>query len=443
MPTLDFGFNANPTDSGTEPITDLDTGVTGTVGSDGNIIPPIDEPNNDDPKNNNKTDGDGRNNNVDTTVNNTDDKNNNNNDNQVDDNDLVVEPGSVITIGEDTYTVDAEGNLIDKNNKVFKEAKDVKDFLKQFEVDDTDDKENAIDVAKIIEKVGFEVTDENDKPITFENTPDGVASYINEVLDAKRTEYAQAGVQQLIDKFPIVSDFLNYYVANGNSYEGFGQVRDRSTITIDENNTAQQEAIVREAFKESGKVGSIDDYISFLKSTNRLLDAAKQDLATLQENDKRVKAEQAEAAQRKIEEDKKAEIAYWGKVKSAIDKKEIAGYKIPETILINKNGKQSAATADDFFNYLYQVDDKGYSRYERELMETPEEEQLQNDLLRAYLKFTGGNYSNLVDLAIASEKTKTLRLKAAEQRRKSSIKITKPAANKKIGDNIADVLGYV
>lgn len=443
MPTLDFGFNANPTDSGTEPITDLDTGVTGTVGSDGNIIPPIDEPNNDDPKNNNKTDGDGRNNNVDTTVNNTDDKNNNNNNNQVDDNDLVVEPGSVITIGEDTYTVDAEGNLVDKNNKVFKEAKDVKDFLKQFEVDDADNTENIIDVAKIIEKVGFEVTDENDKPITFENTPDGVASYINEVLDAKRTEYAQAGVQQLIDKFPIVSDFLNYYVANGNSYEGFGQVRDRSTITIDENNTAQQEAIVREAFKESGKVGSIDDYISFLKSTNRLLDAAKQDLATLQENDKRVKAEQAEAAQRKIEEDKKAEIAYWGKVKSAIDKKEIAGYKIPETILINKNGKQSAATADDFFNYLYQVDDKGYSRYERELMETPEEEQLQNDLLRAYLKFTGGNYSNLVDLAIASEKTKTLRLKAAEQRRKSSIKITKPAANKKIGDNIADVLGYV
>ena len=443
MPTLDFGFNANPTDSGTEPVTDLDTGVTGTVGSDGNIIPPIDEPNNDDPKNNNKTDGDGRNNNVDTTVNNTDDKNNNNNNNQVDDNNLVVEPGSVITIGEDTYTVDAEGNLVDKNNKVFKEAKDVKDFLKQFEVDDADNTENVIDVAKIIEKVGFEVTDENDKPITFENTPDGVASYINEVLDAKRTEYAQAGVQQLIDKFPIVSDFLNYYVANGNSYEGFGQVRDRSTITIDENNTAQQEAIVREAFKESGKVGSIDDYISFLKSTNRLLDAAKQDLATLQENDKRVKAEQAEAAQRKIEEDKKAEIAYWSKVKSAINKKEIAGYKIPETILINKNGKQSAATADDFFNYLYQVDDKGYSRYERELMETPEEEQLQNDLLRAYLKFTGGNYSNLVDLAIASEKTKTLRLKAAEQRRKSSIKITKPAANKKIGDNIADVLGYV
>lgn len=60
MPTLDFGFNANPTDSGTEPVTDLDTGVTGTVSSDGNIIPPIDEPNNDGQDNNGKTDGDGK-----------------------------------------------------------------------------------------------------------------------------------------------------------------------------------------------------------------------------------------------------------------------------------------------------------------------------------------------------------------------------------------------
>lgn len=60
MPTLDFGFNANPTDSGTEPVTDLDTGVTGTVGSDGNIIPPIDEPNNGGQDNNGKTDGDGK-----------------------------------------------------------------------------------------------------------------------------------------------------------------------------------------------------------------------------------------------------------------------------------------------------------------------------------------------------------------------------------------------
>ena len=77
MPTLDFGFNANPTDSGTEPITDLDTGVTGTVGSDGNIIPPIDEPNNDGQDNNGKPDGDGKKDDVDNPAANANDKDGN------------------------------------------------------------------------------------------------------------------------------------------------------------------------------------------------------------------------------------------------------------------------------------------------------------------------------------------------------------------------------
>ena len=37
---------------------------------------------------------------------------------------------------------------------------------------------------------------------------------------------------------------------SGNSFEGFGELRDRSGIEVDENNVSQQEAIVREAFKE-------------------------------------------------------------------------------------------------------------------------------------------------------------------------------------------------
>ena len=43
-----------------------------------------------------------------------------------------------------------------------------------------------------------------------------------------------------------MGDFLKYYVANGNSVEGFGELRDRSGIEVDENNVSQQEAIVRE-----------------------------------------------------------------------------------------------------------------------------------------------------------------------------------------------------
>ena len=62
--------------------------------------------------------------------------------------------------------------------------------------------------------------------------------------------------------------FLNYYVANGNSFEGFGELRDRSGIEVDENNVSQQEAIVREAFKEFNRRGNVDKYIQYLKDSN-------------------------------------------------------------------------------------------------------------------------------------------------------------------------------
>lgn len=47
----------------------------------------------------------------------------------------------------------------------------------------------------------------------FDNTPQGVASYIQSVIDLKRDEFAQAGVNKLFEDYPIVGDFLNYYVA--------------------------------------------------------------------------------------------------------------------------------------------------------------------------------------------------------------------------------------
>lgn len=53
------------------------------------------------------------------------------------------------------------------------------------------------------------------------------------------------------------------------------------------------------------------------------------------------------------------------------------------------------------------------------------EAKLEDDILRAYLKFTGGNYSNLIDMAINEEKVKNLKLRAI-QGRKGTIVVTPP-----------------
>ena len=65
--------------------------------------------------------------------------------------------------------------------------------------------------------------------------------------------------------------------------------------------------------------------------------------------------------------------------------------------------------------------------------------QLRDDeILRAYLMFVGGNYSNLVNMAINKEKVATLKLKAKE-RNTSTVRITKPS-NQNKSSNID--LGY-
>ena len=70
--------------------------------------------------------------------------------------------------------------------------------------------------------------------------------------------------------------------------------------------------------------------------------------------------------------------------------------------------------------------------------QTPESRR-DDEILRAYLMFVGGNYSNLVNMAINKEKVATLKLKAKE-RNGSTVRVTKPNTTGNKGSNID--LGY-
>lgn len=337
----------------------------------------------------------------------------------------TLEPGTVLEVGDDKYTVDEKGNLIDKDGKIFKEAKDVEEWRKSFE--EEEDITDEISIESIQKALDVEITDENDKPVVFDNTPEGVKEYINAVLETGREEQQKNALDTLFARFDFLPDLLNYYVANGNSLQGYGQRPDRSKITIDSNNEEQQIFIIKSAWQERGQRGDVNGYIDYLKSSGTLLATAEEELKGLQEADKAYKEETerkaAEAEKQRQEEIKK----YWSGVKAAIDNKEIAGYRIPDNIIINKNGTKVSVTPDDFYNYLYMVDKDGHSAYERDLMNTKPEDRLNDELLRAFLTFTGGSYANLVDYAINEKNVKTLRLKAAQRERKSTLRISKPS----------------
>lgn len=352
--------------------------------------------------------------------------------------DVNLEAGTSIEVGEDTYTVDENGNLLDKNGNIFKEAKDVKSWLNEFEnVTDTD--KDSISIENIQEAVGVQITDDNDKPVEFENNPEGIKAYIDAVIETAKEEHFETAVNTLYQKYPILNDVLNYYIANGNSLEGFGEVPDRSNITIDDSNEAQQEAIIRTAWEEQGRKGDVESYIAYLKSSGTLLATAKEELVGLQEADEQYRKNIEEEAEYKEAERLQRLENYWNSVHDVIKNRTIAGYQIPESIIISRNGQKLSVTPEDFFNYIYRVDKDGKSAYERDLATETPESRRDDEILRAYLKFVGGNYSNLVDMAINKEKVNRLKLKAKE-RNTSTVRISKPKTNTNKGTNID--LGY-
>ena len=438
---LDFGYSQNGNGNGAGSGEGNGNGYQATNLNTGKIDHDIDGiPVNDIGDNGGGNNGDGKKpDNPDNTGEGNKGDEGNKEDNKNGDNaDVNLEAGTSIEVGEDTYTVDENGNLLDKNGNIFKEAKDVKSWLNEFEnVTDTD--KDSISIETIQEAVGVQITDDDDKPVEFENNPEGIKAYIDAVIETAKEEHFETAVNTLYQKYPILNDVLNYYIANGNSLEGFGEVPDRSNITIDDSNEAQQEAIIRTAWEEQGRKGDVESYIAYLKSSGTLLATAKEELVGLQEADEQYRKNIEEEAEYKEAERLQRLENYWNDVHDVIKNRTIAGYQIPESIIISRNGQKLSVTPEDFFNYIYRVDKDGKSAYERDLATETPESRRDDEILRAYLKFVGGNYSNLVDMAINKEKVNRLKLKAKE-RNTSTVRISKPKTNTNKGTNID--LGY-
>ena len=339
-------------------------------------------------------------------------------------------PGAEFEIDGTKYLVDNEGNLVDESGNIFKKKDELKDFFDGLNHSDEDDK-NQITLANVIEAVGIDITDDNDKPVQFEDSPEGIKQYVDAVIKASQQEIAETTINSLYNRYPILKDVLDYYLANGNSLDGFTGHEDRSSLSIDENNEAQQEEIIRLAWKERGQ--KVDDsYTAYLKSSGQLLQIAEKELENIQEADKAERkrlADEARAAEQKALEDNQR---YWTGVKQVIDGRKVAGYEIPQTILIEKEGKKIAVTPTDFFNYLYQIDNEGYTRYQRDIMKQTPESRRDDEILRAFLTFTGGSYANLVDMAVKEKEAIRLRTKAKEAAaHKTTVKVTTPTNQKK------------
>lgn len=357
--------------------------------------------------------------------------NNGNNEGTTDTNSSTggLEAGTIIEFDGNSYTVADNGDIVDDKGNVFKKADEVQNWLDENEQTDDNSLEGA-PIKDIIDAIGIEVKDEKGNDVEFTDNKEGLKSYVDAVIELKSEEARQATLNKFYQDNPIVKQFVDYITVNGGSPIGFGQIPDRSGITVDKDNQSQQEQIIRVAAAEFGNKGVTDAYIKYLKDSGGLYDEAVNQLMALQEQDKAIrdKIETDAANARKAEEE--AVRGYWENVNKVISSRNIAGYKIPESFVKEVNGQKVTLTPDDFYDYLYRAreidaDGNKVTGYQRDLDKLTDEELLNKELLDAWLMFTGGTYKDLVNMAIKEHEVRKLVIKSKQQRSSRIIKINK------------------
>lgn len=346
--------------------------------------------------------------------------------------------GDSIDVDGTIYTVDKDGNLVDDKGGIFKEAKDVAEWLKSVEVDDGS-AANSITLGSIQDALGVTITDEAGKPVEFTDDAAGVQSYVNSVIDLKSKELQEAAINRLYADNPLLKQFQDYVQLNGTP-RGFGEIPDRSGIQLDKDNEQQLIAVIRMAANEFGNKSLNDNYIKYLRDSGGLYDEAKSQLAALVEKDTAYRKEIETRAREQREAEAQANVDYWNTVSKVISSRVIGGYRIPESFTKEVDGKKVVITPTDFYNYISRPieteDGQRMTGYQRALSKLTDEQYLNREILDAWLMFTGGTYKDLIDMAVKEDKVRQLRVKSKEQRSTKTVKVIKNPANKSSIDDI-------
>ena len=131
-----------------------------------------------------------------------------------------LEVGTNVEFEGKKYTVAENGDLVDADGKVFKEAKDVDEWIKSLEVDEPGAEVNIENIRKAM---NIDITDENGNPVEFTDDIEGVKSYINSAIELKSNEVAAAAVNKVFVDNPILKQFVDYLTVNGGDPRGFGE----------------------------------------------------------------------------------------------------------------------------------------------------------------------------------------------------------------------------
>lgn len=341
---------------------------------------------------------------------------------------VKLSEGDTINVDSVDYTIDAEGNAIAADGTVFRTATELAELIAQ------NGSEPSV-LNQLQTRFGSDFKDENGNPIVFDDNEEGIAAYVETVVQSRVKEAQTAAINNLFETYPQVEQVINHLKLN-DTLDDFVEIPDRSQITVSKDNEEQQATFIREEWKLSGKKGDVNKFIDYCKNAGILYDTAVESKeavdsiyeSRLAEQKAQVEAKEAAAAAE--------EKAYWDNVEKTISKGELLGYSIPEQIQCNKDGKKVMLSRKDFLKYVSTpVDSEGNTAYMLDEAKVDSNARMQDDLLKAFLRFTGGDYASLVGMAINKQKVLSIRTAAAQTTGKRTVIINSKGNNSKTVDN--------
>jgi hypothetical protein len=313
-----------------------------------------------------------------------------------------------IEIDNVVYKLDKDGNAVDDKGTIFKSKTEIDALL-----EDSSIQEGIEDITKL---VGISPVDEKNNPIVYENTPTGIASYINDIIAINNQERQQAAELAIFQKYPAVYDAYVYTVRNG-SLEGFTGNTDWSAIDIEKADDATLESIIIADLRRQGNTAERANYfVNLIKADKKLKETA---LVSQQELTKAVETERKEAeAQEAADEQKEIEDTktYWNNFTNKViaGKLEIDGkqYVLPKFFKVkDANDKILTLTQDDFIEYVskpksYELGGEIYNLtgYQVDSYLRNQKRNIDHDVFDALKLFVNYDLSQFVEEQIATDK---------------------------------------
>ena len=179
---------------------------------------------------------------------------------------VTLSEGDTVNVDGVDYTIDANGNAVGADGTIFRTAAELTELIAQ-----NGSEPSVLDQLQT--RFGSDFKDEDGNPIVFDNNAEGIAAYVDTVVQSRIVEAQTAALNNLFETYPQVEQVINHLKLNG-TLEDFVEIPDRSSITVSKDNEEQQATFICEEWKLSGKKGDVNKFIDYCKNAGILYDTA-------------------------------------------------------------------------------------------------------------------------------------------------------------------------